>query len=138
MSLQMWDVLYIRTGLQRNAVTFSMSGNCDFPCWEVNQHIIQVCKRYCTAVTTPSHIAGVALQTDKAVILYICICNITCSDYQIPKVHNNNNKKLNQIVYTISHFIYFYDSTHSGLFNYHQGNSGRNSVFKSRILSSGM
>jgi hypothetical protein len=69
MSLHMCNVLYISTGLLCNAVTFSMSGNCDFPCREVHQYVIQICKCYCTAVPTPSHIAGVTLQTDKAVIL---------------------------------------------------------------------
>jgi hypothetical protein len=72
-SLHMWNVLYVSTGLECNAVTFSMSGNRDFPCRQVNQYIIQICKCYCTAVPTPSHIAGVTLQTHKAVILYTCI-----------------------------------------------------------------
>jgi len=69
-----------------SAVTFSMSGNCDFPCRQVNQYIIQICKCNCTAVPTPSHITGVTLQTDKALILCTSIGNITCSDYQIFKV----------------------------------------------------
>ena len=60
-----------------------MSGNCDFPCRQVNQYVIQICKRNCTAVPTPSHIASVTLQTDRALILHTSIGNITCSDYQI-------------------------------------------------------
>lgn len=64
-----------------NIVTFSMSGNCDLPGWEVNQDIVQVRAGSYSAVPTTSHVTHIALESIEAVTLCTCTSEVTTSEH---------------------------------------------------------